>query len=284
MEQLTNQPDTMSVSKTPLILIVLSVVLTAIIVGSGFLWWANQRQNELQGEFQAEITSLNDQLQQNSQRQIELQDEVVSLNNQLQQISQEPEVINDEESSDPTSYTQTDLNRIFGLNAKEAGTMIYYSDKLGIGFSYLSNVSSSPVTVTESDNKINVSGQAVEVFTKDPKISLEQAIEQRFLQGYNSSECFVKKYDNSEQKNADYVSAGISFPPSSDPDAPWWQNSDKCPPYYSETNGIQYFLMSKEVPGKLLFVRIGQDSVASDGTTPTEEGGFNWSHSIRILK
>lgn len=183
-----------------------------------------------------------------------------------------------------TPVTQQNLNSIFELSKKEAGTKIYYSEKLGVGFTYLSPSANYTPKITESASKINLDGQTIEVFTKDPKLTLAEVIKSKFLQGYNSNDCFVKTYETSEQKLSTYVSAGISFPPTNDPDAPWWQNSDKCPQHYSETNGVQYFLMNKDVPGKFLFVRIGQDSAASDGTPLTADGGFNWSHSIRILK
>lgn len=65
MEQPINQFDSSPVSKSPLTPIIVSVVLTAIIVGGGIFWWANQKQNELRSE----MTSLNNkvsQLQQTS--------------------------------------------------------------------------------------------------------------------------------------------------------------------------------------------------------------------------
>jgi len=191
---------------------------------------------------------------------------------------------------------QQNLNSLFGLDRKEADTEIYYSDKLGVGFTYVPSQGQagidSTVTVTEIGDKIYVhgangepeQGQSIEVFTKDSNLTLGEAIEARFLGGYDPNDCFVKNYGTNETRLENYVSAGISFPPSSDPDAPWWQNADKCPQHYSESNGIQYFLMNEDVPGKFLFVEIGQDSIASDGTPITTEGGFNWSHSIRILE
>lgn len=256
MEQLVNQSESQK-NSVQFLPIIISVFLTILIVGSGIFWWTNQKQNELRNE----ITSLN------------------SLVNQLQQTS----TTSTEVQSTPisTSLTLSGVTRIFELDKKETGTKLSYYEKLGVGFTYLSYTPNSPVTVTESGSKIDVSGQTIEVFTKDPKITLEQAIENKFLQEYNSADCFVKTYETSEQKLSNYVSAGISFPRTNDLYAPWWQNSDKCPEFYSETNGLVYFLMNKDVPGKFLFVRLGQDSVASDGTPG---GGFGWSHSIRILK
>lgn len=259
MEQSISELNSNSASKTPFIPIIISVVLTSIIVGGGIFWWANQRQNELQNE-------------------------IASLNNQLQQISVVPTITGSQPMSVSNPLTQSELNHIFELSKKEAETKIYYSDKLGVGFTYLSYTPSTPIKVIESGSKIEFIGRTVEVFTKDSNISLEQAIKDRFLQEYNPSDCFVKTYETSEQKLSNYISAEISFPPASDPDAPWWQNSDKCPQYYSQTNAAQYFLMNKDVPGKYLFVRVGQEPGASDGTPRATDGDFGWSHSIRILK
>lgn len=255
MEQPINQFES-SKSSVQFLPIIISVVLTALVVGGGIYWWTNQKQTELNNE-------------------------IISLRTQVDQLKGVSDVT---PTPTLTPVTQQNLNSIFELSKKEAGTKIYYSEKLGVGFTYLSYTPNSPINVTESASKIDVIGQTIEVFTKDPKLTLAEAIKGKFLQGYNSNDCFVKTYETSEQKLSTYVSAGISFPPTNDPDAPWWQNSDKCPQYYSETNAVQYFLMNKDVPEKFLFVRIGQDSAASDGTPRTADGGFNWSHSIRILK
>lgn len=59
------------------------------------------------------------------------------------------------------------------------------------------------------------------------------------------------------------------------------KTKEKCPLYYSEVGGLKYFLMNKEVPDKFLFINLGQDSIASDGTI----GEVNdWSRSIKILR
>ncbi|HPI67409.1 MAG TPA: DUF333 domain-containing protein [bacterium] len=179
--------------------------------------------------------------------------------------------------------TETNLSDIFELNKKESGTKIYYSQNLGIGFTYLDHADRKPVVIIEKDNKISVDDQSIEVFEKDPVASLEQAIKDKFLKGYNPADCFVKMQEKSEQVLANYMVAVISYPPADNPDDPWWQNSEKCPKNYSATNGIQYFLMNREVPDRFLFVKVGQYSAASDGTPSTADSGFNWTNSIRVL-
>lgn len=178
-----------------------------------------------------------------------------------------------------------DLSQLFDLSKKEPGTKLYFSERLGVGFTYLSHPSDT-VTVQESENKISIGTkfdtQTIEVLKTDGNDTLRAAIERNFLQGYNPQDCFVAMY---KQWRGDHERAGISFPPTDDPNLEPWAGSQKCPPSYSETNGAQYFMKSNSVPGKYIFVRIGQDSVATDGTPRDAQGnGFNWDHSIQILR
>ena len=70
---------------------------------------------------------------------------------------------------------------------KEAGTKIYYSEKLGVGFTYLSPVANYTPKITETATKIDLDGQSIEVFTKDPKLTLAEAIKSKFLQGFQEN-------------------------------------------------------------------------------------------------
>lgn len=171
------------------------------------------------------------------------------------------------------------LESMFGLAAKRPGTKIYYSEKLGVGFTYLS-ASGEALNITESGNRISMGSQSIEVFEKAENQTLEQAVQSRFLKGYDTEDCFVT-IDAAEQEGQNFVSAKISFPPSDDPNGPWWQNNSKCPQDYSETNSRQYFLMDKDHPDRFFFVKLGQETIATDGASVS--GGRNWSSSIRIL-
>lgn len=192
------------------------------------------------------------------------------------------------------------FNDPFDLAHKTSTTKVYISDALGVGFSYepISTDLLSHVKVSEIGSKIFVyhendtpeQGQSIEVFEKDPNISFQQALENKFLTGFDPKNCFIKIYENSAEQNhllANYVQAGISFPPSTDPNEPGWINNEKCPANYSETNDIRYFLYNKDVPGKYVFIKVGQDSITTDGTPADPTTGFyghNWSASIKILK
>ena len=88
-------------------------------------------------------------------------------------------------------YTQDELNTIFEMNKKKPGTKIFYSEKLGVGFTYNLLEGFSPdtyeVPVSEQGNGVAIgypekkgtsaSGRkSLYVFNKDPKDTLEQAI------------------------------------------------------------------------------------------------------------
>lgn len=175
------------------------------------------------------------------------------------------------------------LEQAFDLVNKEAGTKLYYSPSLGLGFTYRPDTEFNPV-ISESAGKVAVGSQSVEVFAKDPASSLEQAIAERFLVGYDPTDCFVQEYQPApgESLPAGYQAAVISFPPPADPSEPWWQNSAKCPSGYSQANSRQYFLMNPEVPDKFVFLSLGQAPAVFDGAAGSQSGR-NWSDSLRIL-
>ncbi len=186
-----------------------------------------------------------------------------------------------------------DLSSKFDLKNKVAGTKLYYSEKLGIGFTYDDGIGDT-LKVSEIGDKIYlhginqeaVGGNSIEVFSKDPGKSITEAIEDRFLQGYNPEDCYATAEDAPSEFNLPpgYIFSSISYPAPDDPEAPWFENSSKCPPNYSEINAAQYFLFNANVPIKYLFLKTGQDSMASDGRPITEKGGYSWSTSIRIIK
>ena len=196
-------------------------------------------------------------------------------------------------------YTQDELNTIFEMNKKKAGTKLFYSEKLGVGFTYrlleeLIPYNRYEASATEKGNGVAVGYYEkeepksdwinLEVFTKDPKDTLEQAITKEFLQGVNSKKCFAQKYENEylSKKNPQYKYAEISYTPTQGEGVGINNGIENCPEKihrYVRTNASLYFFEDTRVPSKYVFVVIGQESAANSGL-----GNEDWSGSIRILK
>jgi hypothetical protein len=191
-------------------------------------------------------------------------------------------------------YTQDELNTIFEMDKKKPGTKIFYSDKLGVGFTYNLLEGFSPntyeVPVSEQGNGVVIgypekkgtpaSGRkSLQVFNKDPKDTLEQAITKEFLQGVDSKKCFAQKY---EKENPQYKYAEIFYTPTQGEEVGINNGIENCPEKihdYVRTNASLYFFEDTRVPSKYVFVILGQESIAYSGI-----GSEDWSGSIRILK
>ncbi len=192
---------------------------------------------------------------------------------------------------------QQKLDALFDIRSKAPETKLFYSEKLGVGFTYLPQSqydSSVETVVTEKGDTIYVhdakyepeTGKSIQVFTKDDKLTLEEAIQNRFLKDYKKTDCFVAAYSPTEVAPSGYTAAEISFSEDLAPkEGPWWDIGDKCPADYTATNGIQYFVMNSAVPGKYLFLKLGQDSMSRDGSIVEDGAEFHdWSYSLRIVE
>lgn len=197
-------------------------------------------------------------------------------------------------------YSQDELNKIFEMDKKKPGTKLFYSEKLGVGFTYAphkEDPKSRILSIKEKDSKIAIIDQNsenlgdkifenadadIEVFTKDPKDTLGQAISKEFLTGVDSKKCFATKSTYGEQLEG-YIYAVISYAPTSGSDVVINNGIENCPKeaqsYATRNDGIQFFLEDPKVPSKYVSLRIGQGAFAESGT-----GNEGWERSIRILK
>ena len=197
----------------------------------------------------------------------------------------------EQKSNMASNITPTTTQSISPTEAMRNIEKNFISQNLGIAFDYKQEPFSdgTKVKVKESDNKVYVyvaregsntdykTGQYVEIFQKDPGITLKEAIENKFLKGYSSNDCFVKNYDLNNPLPR-YEGATISYPAPTDPNAAWFENGDKCPPVYSESNGLSYFFYDKNFPNKFAFFSIGQ--------YPIESGVGNkmWQDTFDFIK
>ena len=198
-------------------------------------------------------------------------------------------------------YSQDELNTIFEMDKKSKDTKLFYSEKLGVGFTYL--VDQGDIDIREIKNKIYLVyldntndgssnnpkdwfSQSLEIFTKDTKDTLNQAVSKEFLAGANPKDCFVISQKNSTLKISDFIIAEIGFPITESEDDPWWVNSNKCPVKaqpYAQTNGARFFFTDKQDSSQYGFLSIGQDSGARSGYTNNPDKLF-WEDTIQFLK
>jgi len=176
------------------------------------------------------------------------------------------------------------LKATFDLDNKAPGTKIYYSEIWGIGFTFLPEIPGSEPKVIEVNNKIYVDNVSIEVFSKDPKLTLSESIKRKFLVGYDPNYCFVETSNFERRKNdvnendANYEKAVISFPLGEPDKEGAFGNFEKCKTGYTTGNWVAYFLMNKDVPEKFIFIEVGQDVTGFDGS------GYSWTNSLQVIK
>jgi len=193
------------------------------------------------------------------------------------------------EASKEKVYTQDELNTIFEMDKKKAGTKLFYSPKLGVGFTYIDNGNPSEIlSIREAGKDIyfDYPGRTntypkLEVFTKDPKDTLDQAVTKEFLAGADSEDCFI----TTDKYTTAYTTVKINYtiPENLGDNIPFFDYNTKCPEKarpYAKTNGAQFFFMQPEKPSQYGFVRIGQDIGPLSGFSDIR----NWSETVRFLK
>lgn len=177
-------------------------------------------------------------------------------------------------------------------NQLNFNTKTFFSPSLGITFNY-PNVyppanKENIIEVLEKGNKVYIyrkssgieSGQYVEVFFKEPRQTLEEAIKEKFLKNYSERDCFVKKLPPSKNFPYNFTRAIITFPKVSLDDKNYspWIYAAKCPQNYTAFNGVSFFAMDLNHPDKFFFFNIGQYAIMVD-----EEKGISWEETFKVL-
>ncbi len=177
-------------------------------------------------------------------------------------------------------------NTVTQSNANSPVTRTFNSSKLGVRFTYADQDLDKKILVQESGDTIFVylegtimeDGQSVQVFSKEPNTSLNQAIQDRFLRGYDRSECFVQSgMDANGSRPATGIAAIIAYPISEANDA-WLMNAAKCPAGYSLTNGLSYFWIDRENSDTFVFFSIGQYYI------PASSVGTSWHTTLEFIE
>ncbi|MGE5298067.1 MAG: hypothetical protein ACM3KM_02805 [Acidobacteriaceae bacterium] len=167
------------------------------------------------------------------------------------------------------------------------GVKTYTSEKLGVKFNYLEKHGNPILEETGRIFVGGLSGQWVQEFAKDPNDSLKLAIEQKFLKGISSADCYVVTWKGGDEDwegySKDFEFGTILYPiDTENPEKAWFDNN-KCPKIYRATNGISYFLMDKKHPSKYFFFSIGQYAIFAE---PDRPGGGEkvWQQTFQVIK
>lgn len=170
------------------------------------------------------------------------------------------------------------------VNTASGGIRTYVSLRLGVRFSYAATDLGKQILVEEKDNTIYVylegtpseEGQFVRVFSKDPSLTLQQAVERQFLQTSDPAACYVQAgIDVNSSLPSTGVAAVIAYPISTDGDD-WLERADQCPAGYSLTNGLSYFWTDKDTADTFVFFSIGQYYI------PASSVGTSWHTTLRF--
>ena len=220
--------------------------------------------------------------------------------------SDEATTITENQPADqPKKYSQEELNQIFEMDKKSPDTKLYYSENLGVGFTYAPRKDfpeSSLDTVREIDNKIYLTdgtenpnsnpsdwgGHSLEIFNKDSKDILEQAITKEFLIGANPKDCFVsvKKYSSFYRGYISYVPDKAKL----NDDNAFYGGAVNCPakamPTYIGNEGATSFFILNEKDvnnSKYGFLSIGSGAQSATAGYNDNKDIF-WDNTIRFLK
>lgn len=200
-------------------------------------------------------------------------------------------------------YSQEELNQIFEMDEKKPGTKLFYSEKLGVGFTYFASPNEN-LLVKEEGNKVYLylekdsykNGQSLEIFDKDRNDTLTQAITKQFLNKPNTKKCFIEEESNIYKDwNLRDGYVGPFTPPNQYISAyifTKYDDSKECDiaPYYRLSDGVGNanagFLLDNTNPSK--YVAIQQPPVDEGGATSGYKDKslqlLSWTDTIRFLK
>src|SRR6266567_799318 len=117
------------------------------------------------------------------------------------------------------TYTSNNLGVRFTYPIQVGGVLKYFTREIGNRIYLYDNYDkvsfNQPFSGTDADFLTSIAPGAfsVEVFTKDPQQSLQNAIKQQFLTGYSENDCFVNTTPKGHPKAVEsYQTAIIDFP------------------------------------------------------------------------
>jgi hypothetical protein len=199
------------------------------------------------------------------------------------QIAQSP----NPETIDLTNPQSSPTQKPYIEDTNISGQKKYVNPELGISFLYLEYDydGKNKISTKQISNKIYVyadaytydSGQYLEMFQKNPNISLEETLKKTFLENYSTIDCTVVTETTPSSYPTSYIQANIKVPGEftdlEDMSIKW----QKCPKTYVQTNGMSFFLMDQNYSDKFAFFSIGQYGIA------TNKDDTLWQDTVEFL-
>ncbi len=151
-------------------------------------------------------------------------------------------------------------------NTSIKGQKKFTSTRLGISFLFSATQNKKPITVTESDNTIQIlldtkPIHTIKVYEKKTKISLENSIKQAFFSNKDSTKCDILATPTTSSDKRfpiNSVSARISYPDIKELSTKGniFKNISErekyCGEQFATSLGSQYFLYNPKTPNKYL--------------------------------
>ncbi|MFA6042718.1 MAG: PsbP-related protein [Patescibacteria group bacterium] len=242
------------------IAVVLVAVVAALVVAGASYWYTKDKAEEVVNTNTAVLTNTNT-VNENVN---------VAVNSNVNATNTNAAVNNNTNAANGTSKTYTSATR--GISFTYAPT---YAD-----YKILVKETSSMLYVYTEDMKPEA-GQFVQWFTKTASTPLKSAIEQQFLKGYSSADCFVITPDtySASKMGSGWNTARIAYPPAAVNAENPWVGAEKCPKVYTASNGLSYFAEDKDDPTKFFFFSIGQYMIPAGSATVGEKG---WEETVTI--
>jgi hypothetical protein len=235
--------------------------------------------------------------------------DVVEPVSQTDPVVDDVDTINQETTTEKV-YSQEELNQIFEMDKKSPDTKLFYSERLGVGFTYapynptfeegMSSEGLSLTTVKEIGNKIYLTdgskeadanpsgyGNSLEVFTKNPNDPLDKAIAKEFLVGANPKDCFVsvKKYSPLYRGYISYIPDKTKL----NDDNVYLGGEVNCPskamPYIGNEGSSSFFILNEKDfnTTKYGFLSIGSGGQSANAGYKDNKN-MPWIETIRFLK
>jgi hypothetical protein len=175
---------------------------------------------------------------------------------------------------------------------KNGNKTTFKSNDLKVNFDYISQVNNggaeTNIIANEQGNKITIYPENspntydyVQVFSKNPTDTLEQAITKSILKGFNPTDCPIgvaygfgnNKFSSSTQTASIQYNSNNEHPESGYP-----VDATKCPSEYTAVETARFFLMDKNHPDRFVFILDGialRSGVDSSGKIKGWEDTFN---------